>query len=165
MPWSEELSRRTKAFESQHRDHTAIQVGTPQEEETFPVPYDQFGEAIKARNGELLNQGRTARNAMTKTISRRILGPQRPLIVTTGELLGARWFARLGVHGIPESNGAWTPLTSRSVGIEVQISTIGAGGFAFGVNHIQQNHIASFDPHLPISPLPCPIHFLGCFYR
>ena len=48
MQRSEELSGHTEAFESQHRDHTTMQVGTAQEEETPAVPYEQLGEAIKA---------------------------------------------------------------------------------------------------------------------
>ena len=40
---SQELSGHTEATESQSQDHATIQVGTAQEEEASPVPYDQLG--------------------------------------------------------------------------------------------------------------------------
>ena len=38
-----------------------MQVGMAEEEETPPLPYDQLGEAMKARHGELVKRGSVAK--------------------------------------------------------------------------------------------------------
>ena len=49
------------------------------------MPYDQLGEAMKARHGELVKKGLTSENAMTTAIFQRILGSQRPSIADASQ--------------------------------------------------------------------------------